>query len=312
MSERRTVSYFEHQFNSSALMQPGKFFDEHGLDDMADIKARGFDEVIVCVTELDMQTAARRELLRNLKDAAEDRSLLVTADPWRVGGVFGGEGMSFYEQNGGAPCLCEPELEDLMHRWVDTVAAAGIKRIFWDEPELDCPDHNRSLELIDRFSQEAASQGIDWNGSCVRSRDASIDMTNEVASMTAINEIAVAPYPFHPQSTGIQKTLPEVIEHITPWFERIKQAADRHGVDAQAWLQGFNYTRENLPVADAYVNQIKLSRIGNIALWGFAACASVRHLNPPTAEATDIQWDYLCDVLQSSRDTYGSDERAFA
>ena len=304
MTERRTVSYFEHQFNSSAIMEPAKFFDERGLDDMADIRRRGFDEVIVCVTEMDMLTIARRGLLRDLKDAAEHESLLVTADPWRVGGIFGGEGMSFYEQNGGKPCLCEPELEDLMHRWIDTVAEAGIKRIFWDEPELDCPDHNRSLELIDTFSQEAVARGIEWNSSCVRSRDSSVDVSNDVASMSAISEIAVAPYPYHPQSTAAQKTLPEVIDHISPWFERIKQAADKHGVEAQAWLQGFNYNQENLPVADAYVEQIKQARIGNIALWGYLACASVRHLNPPSAAPTDMQWEHLCEVMQSSRDDY--------
>ena len=130
---------------------------------MVDIADRGFDEVVLCVTELDMQTAARRKLVTDLAKTASDSGLLVTADPWRVGGIFGGEGMSLYEQNGGKPCICEPQLERLLHEWLDTVAASGINRVFWDEPELDCPEHNRSLELIDTFSQQAVARGIDWN-----------------------------------------------------------------------------------------------------------------------------------------------------
>lgn len=48
MTERRTVSYFEPQFHSTAIMKPGEFFDRYGEGQMADIAARGFDEVIMC------------------------------------------------------------------------------------------------------------------------------------------------------------------------------------------------------------------------------------------------------------------------
>lgn len=163
MAERHTVSYFEPQFDSLAIMEPAKFFYQRGEAHMVDIADKGFDEVVLCVTELDMQTAARRKLVADLAKTASDSGLLVTADPWRVGGIFGGEGMSLYEQNGGKPCICEPQLERLLHEWLDTVAASGINRVFWDEPELDCPEHNRSLELIDTFSQQAIARGIDWN-----------------------------------------------------------------------------------------------------------------------------------------------------
>lgn len=300
MNERRTVSYFEPQFHSTAIMKPGEFFDRYGADQMIDIANKGFDEVIMCVTELDMQTAARRELLTNLTEVATEQGLVVTADPWRVGGIFGGEGMSFYEQNGGKPCTCDVELEKLLLKWIDTVAMAGIKRIFWDEPELDCIDHNRSLELIDRFSQEAVARGINWNGSCIRSRDPEVDLANDVASMLAINEIAVAPYPFHPQNK-IQKTSSEVVSGIAPWFERIKVAADKHGVDAQAWLQGFNITSNNLPVLEIYVDEIKKARIGNIAVWGYKGCGIVTDLNPAPAEQPQVVWEEVCRIMEASR-----------
>lgn len=297
MTERRTVSYFEHQFHSTAIMDPSQFFDRYGADQIADIAERGFDEVILCMTELDMQTKARRQLLTNLTKTAARSNLLVTADPWRVGGIFGGEGMSLYEQNGGKPCICDPVLEQLLSHWLDMVADTGIKRIFWDEPELACPDHNRSLELIDRYSQEAVSRGIQWNSSCIRSRDPQTDLSAAVAAMPAIDEIAVAPYPFHPQNK-VQKTADEVVDSIAPWFQRIKQSADAHGVSAQAWLQGFNISAANLPVLEIYVNEITRAGIGNIAVWGYNGCDIVTDLNPAPAERPSVVWDEVCRVLR--------------
>lgn len=297
MTERRTVSYFEHQFHSTAIMDPSQFFDRYGAGQIADIAERGFDEVILCTTELDMQTKARRKLLTNLTKTAATSNLLVTADPWRVGGIFGGEGMSLYEQNGGKPCICDPALEQLLSHWLDMVADTGIKRIFWDEPELACPDHNRSLELIDRYSQEAVSRGIQWNSSCVRSRDPQTDLSAAVAAMPAIDEIAVAPYPFHPQNK-VQKTADEVVDSIAPWFQRIKQSADTHGVSAQAWLQGFNISAANLPVLEIYVNEITRAGIGNIAVWGYNGCGIVTDLNPAPAERPSVVWDEVCRVLR--------------
>ena len=298
MTGRRTVSYFEHQFDSTAVSNPDKYLEIRGAEHMADIRRRKFDEVVLCVTELDMQTAARRKLITDLTKSAEGQGLLVTADAWNVGGVFGGEGMSLYEQNGGKPCICEPELNELLLKWLDTVAEAGIARVFWDEPELVCQDHELSLELIDRFSQEATKRGISWNASCIRSRDPGVDVSDSVASMTAINEIAVAPYPFHPFNTPIQRTVEEVIGSVAPWFRRIKISADKHGVDAQAWLQGFNIAPNDLPVLNMYVDEIKKAQVENIAVWGYKACASVTDLNPHSAESPEIVWEEVCRVMQ--------------
>jgi len=235
-----------------------------------------------------------------LAQEARRLGLVVTADPWSVGGIFGGEGMSIYSHQGGKPCICEPELEELLLRWLDVVAEAGITRVFWDEPDLSCIDHDLSLELIDQFSQEALTRGITWNASCIRSRDPDVDLSREVASMTAINEIAVAPYPFHPLNL-VQKTRDEVVEHISPWFQRIRRAADEYDVEAQAWLQGFNISRENLPMIEEYVKTIQAAKISNIAVWGYNACASVTDLNPPTAESPDVVWAEVCRVLQNTK-----------
>jgi hypothetical protein len=284
-------------------MMPQLFFDNHGAEHMMDIAVRGFNEVIMCVTEPDIRIDARRQLLTDLTRTAKDLGLLVTADPWRVGGIFGGEGMSIYEQNGGKPCLCEPELEALLLDWLDTVAEAGIDRVFWDEPELSCPDHNLSLELVDRFSQEARARGILWNGSCIRSRDPNVDLSDDVASMVAINEIAVAPYPFHPQNPT-PKTALEVVDSIAPWFARIKAAADKHGVDAQAWLQGFNISRENMGALEVYVKEIQRAQIGNIAVWGYNGCESVTCLNTPTSEPAGVVWEEVCRLMEESRSDF--------
>lgn len=46
MIGRRTVSYFEPQFNSTAINRPEKFFDDSVTEHMVDIKNRGFDEIV--------------------------------------------------------------------------------------------------------------------------------------------------------------------------------------------------------------------------------------------------------------------------
>lgn len=300
MTNRLTVSFFEHNFHSLAVSDPLGYFERYGAAQMADIASIGFDEVVLCVTELDILTPVRRKLIADLAHEAQRLGLLVTADPWSVGGVFGGEGMSIYSHQGGKPCICEPKLEELLLKWLDTVANSGISRVFWDEPDLSCIDHDLSLELIDRFSQEAFKRGITWNASCIRSRDPDVDLSHEVASMTAINEIAVAPYPFHPLN-HVQKTREEVVEHIAPWFRRIRHSADVHGIEAQAWLQGFNISKENLPIIEEYVKTIQSANISNVAVWGYNSCAVVTDLNPPGAETPTVVWKEVCRVLRKAK-----------
>jgi hypothetical protein len=117
--------------------------------------------------------------------------------------------------------------------------------------------------------------------------------------MTAINEIAVAPYPFHPQSLT-PKSADQVVASIAPWFNRIKAVADSHGIDAQAWLQGFNISRQNMPVLELYVNEIKNAHIGNIAVWGYNACESVANLNPASAEPPRVVWEEVSRLIATS------------
>ena len=303
MITRRTVSYFDHQAHSTALMDPGLFFTKYGAGHMADIKSKGFDEVVICVTELDMRSDARLKLLADLTYVANEQGLLVTADPWRVGGIFGGEGVSFYEQNGGKPCTCEPELDKLLSDWIDVVATAGIKRIFWDEPGIECQRGNpndNSLNLIDQLSREAVTKGIAWNTSCIRSRASSVDMSDAVASLEAINEIAVAPYPFHPQNP-VQKSALEVVGSIAPWFEKIRAAADKHGIEAQAWMQGFNISAENLPVLEVYLREIEKANIGNFAVWGYNGCKTITDLTPATALPAETTWAEVCRLVEATR-----------
>ena len=119
--------------------------------------------------------------------------------------------------------------------------------------------------------------------------------------MSAINEIAVAPYQFHPQNTGAQKSQAEVIESIAPWFNRIRQSADTHDVEAQAWMQGFNISRKNIPILEAYAGEITKANIGNVAVWGYLGCNIVTDLNPATAEAPAVVWEQVCRTMAAMR-----------
>lgn len=285
MINRRTVSYFNHISDPTADMNPDMFCDLEGEDDMRKIKAAGYEEAVLCVTEEYRKNKALQRLLGRLTTTADEEGLLVTADLWRVGGIFGGEGKSKYEQNGGMPCICSKKLKKILYRSIDTVAEAGITRLFLDEPEIRCPiddPKHTSLGLIELMSERAKVSGITWVSSCIRSRESSTDMSDMVASLDCIDEVAVAPYPFHPQNLTPKPEL-EIVSNLEMWFNRIKTSADRHGKSSQAWIQGFNVSQANLYMLEIYLNQIKKSGIGNVAVWGYNGCERIRILNPKGA-----------------------------
>lgn len=303
MFERRTVSLFDHQVHPTVGYDPQQYLERYGIDIIYDIASKGYNEIVLCITELDMASDERTQLLVNLVTLANHLGLLVTADPWRVGGIFGGEGFSFYEQNGGKPCTCETELEEIIYDWLDLVSFIGIKRVFWDEAELQCSRNNpddTALNLLRRLTRRAVSKGITWNSSCIRSRESSVDMADIVAALPEINEIAVAPYPFHPDSKK-QKSSLEVVDSIAPWFRRIKAAADKHGITSQAWMQGFNISPENLHVLEVYLNQIEIAGIGNLAVWGYNGCKSIPDLNPITALPPEVTWAEVSRLVEATR-----------
>lgn len=75
--------------------------------------------------------------------------LEVWGDLWHVGGVFGGEARSMFEESGQAQCLDNPQLDRLIMSGLEITAEVGIRTSFWDEPEMKCKDH-RGMDRLCR------------------------------------------------------------------------------------------------------------------------------------------------------------------
>ena len=268
-------------------MDPALFMEEDGRRHIKKIKEAGFNDVVVCVTELDLMSDARKRMLKDIVEEAKKQELTVTADPWRLGGFTGGEGFSAFEQNGGTPCLCDPGVAALTEDWLQTVVDAGITNVFWDEPSLGCNGHDRSLEYLERFTERAKELGIEKNAVCVRWRDAGPEAVNAVAALPAVDEVATAPYVFHPGSKS-PRAPEEVPGYVTPKFEAVAQAAAAHGVTAQVWAQNFNLNPDTLGTMQTYVDCIANAGIQNVAVWTYnAARKHYPFLNPDGSKPKD-------------------------
>jgi hypothetical protein len=297
LGRRRTVSYFEQQFRPRALMDPRAYLKDVAKEGhFEDIAEKGYNEVVLCLSELD-GTRARRDMTRGLVEAARKSGLAVASNAWRYAGRTGGEAYSTFEQNGEVPCdVHNPGLATLFDGYLDQVEQAGIDRIFWDEAQIGCSGpqgdapHDRTVPFLDAVSQKARARGIEFQTACIRTRDLGQNLAGEVAALPAIDEISVAPYQFHPEGTE-QRTAAEVAGRVRPWFEVAQAAAQEHGKVAQAWTQGFNISPENLPTMATYVGEIHAAGIQNLALWGYRGCKIVDFLNPEGSLDPLVVWD---------------------
>lgn len=134
-SPRHLVSYFDNRYL------------DHFRRDLDEIVDHGFNGIVHCVTEADLEW--RMGSVQELFAATKDAGLECWADPWGVGGVFGGEAHSGFL--GRSPqamqrasdgrvlphaCLRHPDFVSFLEDWVRAVADAGAEVIFWDEPHL--------------------------------------------------------------------------------------------------------------------------------------------------------------------------------
>lgn len=132
---RHLVSYF------------GNRYLDHFKRDLEEIVDHGFNGVVHCATEADMEWGSDR--LGEIFRATIEAGLECWADPWGVGGVFGGEAHSgFLGRNPSAlqrssrgevlphACLRNPGFVRFVKDWIDTVASMGAQTVFWDEPHV--------------------------------------------------------------------------------------------------------------------------------------------------------------------------------
>lgn len=124
----------------------GNRFIDHARRDLDRI-ASVCDYVVHTVSETDL--SYHKAVLHRIFNETKKRGLEVWADPWGLGGVFGGEAISRFllehreawqmRSDGKllpAACLNRPEWRAFVFEWILTVRDMGADVIFWDEPHL--------------------------------------------------------------------------------------------------------------------------------------------------------------------------------
>ncbi|MCB4756872.1 MAG: hypothetical protein LHV69_07575 [Elusimicrobia bacterium] len=124
----------------------GNRFVSHAQSDIKRI-ADACDYIVHTVSETDLtfHKAVLDKIIRESRKAG----LEVWADPWGLGGVFGGEALSRFllehrdswqMMSDGrvmpAACLNRPEWRSFMMEWILTVRDMGAQVVFWDEPHI--------------------------------------------------------------------------------------------------------------------------------------------------------------------------------
>jgi hypothetical protein len=124
----------------------GNRFLSHAEEDLARM-AECCDYVVHTFSEDDVHF--HKKVLSQIFAATRRRGMEVWADPWGLGGVFGGEALSRFlldhpddwqvlsdGRRVPAACLNRRAFRDFVLEWVHTVQNAGAQVILWDEPHI--------------------------------------------------------------------------------------------------------------------------------------------------------------------------------
>lgn len=124
----------------------GNRFVNHAIEDLKRI-AGCCDYVVHTVSESDL--TYHKSVLAKIFAESRKLKLEVWADPWGLGGVFGGESFSKFllehrdswqVMSDGrimpVACLNRPEWKSYVREWILSVRDMGAQVIFWDEPHV--------------------------------------------------------------------------------------------------------------------------------------------------------------------------------
>ena len=276
-SPRHLVAYF------------GNRYLDHFERDLEEIRRHGFDGVVHCVSEADREWGMRR--IAEMFAATRDAGLSCWADPWGVGGVFGGEAHSAYLARGGLVGAADPGFRALVHNWVDDVAAAGAEWVFWDEPDLGLGHGVDALiSFLGDVSAYARQQGL-RNSVCLTSTVTNMPAFRSLAALESIDDIGTDPY----YKLDLDHRDPDPEDYVGAWTDRVHDAAEGFGKTSHVWVQAFHIAAGEehrigrcLAVARAH----GASRLG---VWAFRACEplDIRPARP------DVAWQAVREALTS-------------
>jgi len=150
----------------------GNRYLDHFARDLDEIREWGFTGIVHCATETDLEWGVGR--LADIFGMTAEAGLECWADPWGVGGVFGGEAHSGFlgrhpadlqRTSDGMPlphaCLRRPAFLRFMESWVDAMADAGAETVFWDEPHVGNPSRGWACACDVCADELGFEEGVD-------------------------------------------------------------------------------------------------------------------------------------------------------
>lgn len=282
--ERRIVSYFDHEFQRPTARKLKR--------DTREMTNIGFTNVVLCVTESDLLDKRRKAYLNNAVSHMKESGLEVWADPWAVGGVFGGEGRSYFAERGEERRPDNPRLEALVDDFLGTVKEIGVDTVFWDEPEFgDACHEGVEMDFLRRYTRKAGALAL-ASVVCLPASSTAAQQRGVVA-LPDVVEIGVELY--YPDPEGM---ISEAKRHevMVARAHEVRAIADAHGKRAHAWVQNFNISRGGESMIGEHVAIARASGV-DIAIWGFHGCESVPGFIRPDQAPSRIMWNATIGAL---------------
>ncbi|WP_295010566.1 hypothetical protein [uncultured Microbacterium sp.] len=288
---------------------------QHVQSDLDEIVAAGFQSVLHTFSEVDERFYA--EQMRAIVAASHARGLRVSAAPFAVAGIFGGEDASLFlaehpeerqrDRTGRvrpAACLNSTMLRSLLRRWILAAATAGFDEILWDEPAWafatddgarcvcrycrDLPEdlspERNLVEFVSWLVEEARSHGM-RSTVCLIPDELALTPGQPWAEMASIPGLASL------SSDPYWKTayLPAE-KFVTDVTERVRTAIGALPVHCECWVQGFGLGEEDLPDLEIAFQAARNAGARRIWVWAFAAAGHMSELGTTSA---DTVWEAI-------------------
>lgn len=287
----------------------------HVKDDLDEIAAVGFQAVLHTFSEVDERFYA--DQMHAIVKASHARGLRVSAAPFAVGGIFGGEDASLFlaehpderqrDSTGlvhPAACLNSTALRALLRRWILAAATAGFDEILWDEPAWafatddgtrcvcqycagavsSSSPEQQLVEFVSWLVEEAAAHGM-RSTVCLIPDELAPTPGQPWSEMAAIPGLACL------SSDPYWKTafLPPgaFVSEVT---ERLRGAIGTRPVQCECWIQGFGLGEEDLGDLDVAFDAARKAGAQRVWVWAFAAAG---HMSELGTTAADVVWDAI-------------------
>lgn len=226
----------------------GNLYLHHFKDDVIEIKERGFDTIIFCVTHTDLLYSL--DNIKEMKEYAESEGLKTVAGPWGLAGIFGGEAISLVNAKRDGMAATKA----LVFEWINTMEETGFKNIFLDEPHLG--SHSENLQFIKKMVDVFRLYELQFI-LCL-SDDRFDAMTDEEIKELPVNVFGVSNYFWHGRWPEIEQKSIERIERLT-----------RLRPDNLIFIQGFDLPANRNLLPFLIQNICKEKQVKHIGFWGF-------------------------------------------